>query len=139
MCRLSSCGLISAVCLLLLAERLPAQYQGGLGLSAGFTKSEKPVISASYVHCIIPQRIYALGGAAFFHPGSQLAAFEDPNTYFASVSQVFVGIQLGEVLFVAPRLSYNWYGPYRSASMGDLGRLLDSRNAEVFARPCRLP
>lgn len=121
MSRISLRTAISAACVLVLAQRLPAQYQGGLGLGVGFTKSEKPVISASYIHCIMPQRIYGVGGFAFFHPGSQLMASEDPNTYFASVTQVFGGVQIGEVLFVTPRLSYNWYGPYRSFGWGISG------------------
>ena len=41
--------------------------------------------------------------------------------YFASVTQAFAGVQLGDVLFVSPRVSYNWYGPYRSMGWGISG------------------
>jgi hypothetical protein len=121
MSRLSFRALTGALLLMIFAQNLPAQYQGGLGLSLGFTPSEKPVISANYTHQIVPHRVYALGGFTFFHPGSQIAASEDPDKYFASATQFFAGVQLGDALYIAPRLSYNWYGPYRSVGWGISG------------------
>ena len=108
-------------CMALCLGALQAQTRGGLALSLGFTESEKPVITAAYFHRVAPIKIYALGGLSFFHPGSQVAEPKDPEVYFASVSQFFAGIQFGDVLFVAPRVSYNWYGPYRSMGWGISG------------------
>ena len=114
-------GAACAAFMLLAPETSAAQARGGIALALGFTESEKPVVSASYVHRIGVWQLSGVGGVAFFHPGSQVAAPKDPDLYFASVSQVSGGIQLGEVLFVAPRLSYNWYGTYASVGWGITG------------------
>jgi len=110
-----------SIALALFSAGSSAQQRGGLSLSVGFTESEKPVIAASYFHRVASPKIYAVGGMGFFSPGVQVSESQDPDVYFASVTQVFAGAQLGDVLFVAPRISYNWYGPYRSMGWGVSG------------------
>lgn len=114
---------LSMLCaaLALSATTLSAQNRGGLSLSVGFTESEKPVFAVSYFHRVASPKIYAVGGMGFFNPGAQVSESLDPDVYFASVTQAFAGVQLGDVLFVAPRISYNWYGPYRSTGWGVSG------------------
>jgi len=111
--------LIAAV--VLMASSLPAQSRGALAFGIGFTESEKPLLSMSYLHRTGSLKIYGLGGMGFFHPGAQVSEGKDPATYFASVFQIFAGVQLGDILFVAPRVSYNWYGNYRSIGWGVSG------------------
>ena len=118
MTRINIAILAYAASILFIAQALPAQTRGGLALSFGFTESERPVISASYFHRVTPLKIYAMAGWSFFHPGSKVAEPQDPFTHFASVTQIHGGIQIGEVLFISPRLSYNWYGSYRSMGWG---------------------
>lgn len=120
MTRTTLCSFACAA-LALAAVELTAQTRGGLSLSIGFTESEKPVIAASYFHRVAAPKIFAVGGLGFFSPGAQVSESLDPEVYFASVTQVFAGAQLGDVLFVAPRISYNWYGPYRSMGWGISG------------------
>jgi len=105
----------------LIASSLSAQSRGALALGFGFTESEKPVLSVSYLHRTGSLKIYGLGGVGFFHPGAQVSEGKDPATYFASVFQMFAGVQFGEMLFVAPRVSYNWYGNHRSMGWGISG------------------
>lgn len=114
-------GSLLCIVFALCASGLSAQTRGGLSLAVGFTESENLVIASSYFHRVASPKIFAVGGIGFFNPGAQVSASLDPEVYFASTTQVFAGVQLGDVLFVAPRISYNWYGPYRSMGWGVSG------------------
>ncbi len=107
--------------LVVLGQGLLGQTRGALVLGVGFTESEKPALSVSYMHRVGPLKIYGVGGLGFFHPGTQVSQGKDPSVYFASTSQLFAGIQFGDMLFVAPRISYNWYGAYNSLGWGISG------------------
>ena len=114
-------GMFLSAAVALMSSNLPAQSRGALALGFGFTESEKPVLSMSYLHQTGSLKIYGLGGIGFFHPSAQVSGGKDPATSFASVFQIFAGVQFGDVLFVAPRVSYNWYGNYRSMGWGISG------------------
>jgi len=120
MTRTMFCSMLCTV-FALSTSGLSAQTRGGLSLAAGFTESERLVVAASYFHRVAAPKIFAVGGIGFFNPGAQVDESLDPEVYFASTTQAFAGVQLGDVLFVAPRISYNWYGPYRSMGWGISG------------------
>jgi hypothetical protein len=114
----------------LLCALLNAQPRPGMALTVGFTESEKPVVSASFVQRITPG-LSTAAGIAFFHPGYQVVPPWDPEEQFVSVTQIFAAFQVGEMLFVAPRLSHNWYGPYRSFRWGVSGGFSFQLNRSV--------
>jgi len=111
--------------MVILATPSLGQGTSGISIAGGYSNEANLALSASYFHPVLMKQLYVDGGFSYFNVGQSVIVADDiQNSYFANISQAFVGIRLGDYLFASPKLSYNWYGKYKSVGWGFAGGLL---------------
>jgi len=114
------------------------QGSNGVEVSTGIgtTNIGSYTISASYFHPFLFKQVYATGGITYCNSfGRYVEAGAIPaviptqfggssESLFSQTEGIFLGIQVGDYVFVHPKLSYNFYGRYSSPGWGFAGGLL---------------
>jgi hypothetical protein len=100
-----------------------AQQWGGLSIGGGIEYPGALTFSGSYFHPVLMKQFYVDGGLRRFY-GAEYRTDDIHNQFFTNVNQAFVGVRLGDYLFANPRITWSWYGKYKSLGWGLTGGLL---------------
>ena len=98
-------GLLIVVLLICLESKSAiCQHSNGVEVSVGIGDTYGFSYSGEYFHPLPLSQFYVLGGvASFTQSSSNMILFQ----------RIFLGVQIGDYLFLAPKVSYNFY-PTRS-------------------------
>ena len=95
-------------------------------ISGGPSMEGDLTASVSYLHPMLVNQLYFTAGLAYvdvsYDPTFAVPAGGEPyqvsSFSFTGLRQLNFGLRLGDHLFVAPKVSYNWYGSRNSVGWG---------------------
>jgi len=105
------------IVILLIAGNAVAQ-EDGISLGAGIIDPGSFSFHVSYFHSILLRQLYLDAGFKHLETGGGQPTDDFDHLYFSNVNHFFIGLRLGEYVFVNPKLSWNWYGKYNSLGWG---------------------
>ncbi len=108
---------IAPILLILLGTGAYAQ-DSGVTFAGGVIDPGSFSVQVSYFHSVLLNHLYVDVGFRHFETGSHAPTDDFQNTYFSNLNHMFVGLRLGDFVFLNPRLSLNWYGKYTSLGWG---------------------
>jgi len=112
-----------AFLIILLPTTMFGQSQNGLSFGGGIEYPGGLALSGSFFHPIVMNQLYIDGGFRRFYV-YEYRTDDIHNQFFTDVNQALLGIRLGDYLFANPRITWNWYGKYKSLGWGFTGGLL---------------
>jgi hypothetical protein len=114
---------ILIVVVLVFHSTVEAQHGGGISVAGGVSTGAPFTFSVSYFQPFIGKQLYAVGGFNYFKRYVKVTD-DIQNNSFSEVNQAFIGVRIGDYLFVVPKISYNWYGKYTSFGWGIMWGIL---------------
>jgi hypothetical protein len=118
-------SVIALFVMVLAPASLRAAGAGAIAFNGGVSTDGDLVLAGSYQHPVLMNQLYVKGGLAFIDAErkqtvvvAETQGLEYENRSFWGITQVNLGMQLGDRLFVSPKVSYNWYGDHSSAGWG---------------------